>query len=272
VKELLAGYVAAAPDRVGRFVVREYLQARILEGLQRSGAMACLAFHGGTALRFLYEIPRYSEDLDFALELRRDAYDFTGWHERVAGALRDEGYVVVVRVRTGRGAVEKADVRFPGLLYELGLSPHAGEIVSIKVEADTRPPEGAGLEVSTVRRFVTLRLHHHDRASLLAGKTAAVLTRTCTKGRDLYDLMWYLADRSWPAPNLPMLADSLGRSGWEGATPEQDTWRGIVSDRLSSVDWVKARREVTPFLERPLEADLLTLETFEGLLRPPERA
>jgi predicted nucleotidyltransferase component of viral defense system len=52
----------------GRNLVREYLQARILESLQRAGAMVPLAFHGGTALRFLYAIPRYSEDLDFALE------------------------------------------------------------------------------------------------------------------------------------------------------------------------------------------------------------
>lgn len=52
----------------GKNRVREYLQARILNILQRSGAMIPLAFHGGTALRFLYAIPRYSEDLDFALE------------------------------------------------------------------------------------------------------------------------------------------------------------------------------------------------------------
>lgn len=49
-------------------LVREYLQARSLQSLQRAGAMQTLAFHGGTSLRFLYDIPRYSEDLDFALE------------------------------------------------------------------------------------------------------------------------------------------------------------------------------------------------------------
>ena len=51
-----------------RNLVREYLQARILESLQRSGAMIPLAFQGGTALRFLFSIARFSEDLDFALE------------------------------------------------------------------------------------------------------------------------------------------------------------------------------------------------------------
>lgn len=52
-------------------LAREYLQALILQSLQRSGAMTSLAFHGGTALRFLYSLPRYSEDLDFALEINK---------------------------------------------------------------------------------------------------------------------------------------------------------------------------------------------------------
>jgi predicted nucleotidyltransferase component of viral defense system len=64
--------------------VREYLQARILSSLQRSGAMVPLAFQGGTALRFLYSIRRYSEDLDFALERPDRGYDFQSY----LGAIR----------------------------------------------------------------------------------------------------------------------------------------------------------------------------------------
>lgn len=41
-------------------IVREYLQMRILQSLQRAGAMIPLAFHGGTALRLLYNLPRFS--------------------------------------------------------------------------------------------------------------------------------------------------------------------------------------------------------------------
>ena len=66
-REHLGELVRAQPSPVdGRNVAREYLQARILGALQRVGAMVPLAFHGGTALRFLYSSPRYSEDLDFA--------------------------------------------------------------------------------------------------------------------------------------------------------------------------------------------------------------
>ncbi len=68
-KDYLAELVRRSPSPLQmRNTVREYLQARILEALQRAGAMIPLAFHGGTALRLLFATSRYSEDLDFALE------------------------------------------------------------------------------------------------------------------------------------------------------------------------------------------------------------
>ena len=70
--------------------MREYLQARILEGLQRAGAMSPLAFQGGTALRFLYRLPRYSEDLDFTLEGPRESYDPRRWLTSIAAQFRRE--------------------------------------------------------------------------------------------------------------------------------------------------------------------------------------
>ena len=64
---------------VGSNVFREYLQARLLEGLQRAGAMSPLALRGGTALRFLYGLGRCSGDLDFTLEGPRSLHDLRGW-------------------------------------------------------------------------------------------------------------------------------------------------------------------------------------------------
>ena len=76
-KSYLVAQIETLPSSIQkRNLTREYLQARILELLQQVGAMIPLAFHGGTALRFLYGIPRYSEDLDFALERAPDQYDF----------------------------------------------------------------------------------------------------------------------------------------------------------------------------------------------------
>jgi hypothetical protein len=74
--------------------VREYLQARILEGLQNAGAMIHLAFQGGTALRFLYAIPRYSEDLGFALEKPGVSYDFRAYLLAIQEGFVKEGYQI----------------------------------------------------------------------------------------------------------------------------------------------------------------------------------
>lgn len=265
-KEDLKGRLpSAGAPTLARNLAREYLQARILGSLQRSGAMIPLAFQGGTALRFLYSIHRYSEDLDFALERPGRGYDFKKYLESVRVDLRQEGYAVEVRVKDQR-TVHGAFVRFPGLLYELGISPNPNEILAVKVEVDTAPPEGAILETTVVRRHLTLRLQHHDRSSLLAGKLHAILQRTYAKGRDLYDLVWYLSDPAWPSPNVILLNNALRQTGWPGSPLTDETWRSQVRERLRTVDWEKIVADVRPFLEFPAEVDLLTPETVFRLL------
>jgi len=218
VKEYLATLVKAAPTPVrGRSVAREYLQARILEALQRSGAFVPLAFHGGTALRFLFATQRYSEDLDFALEQAHEQYCLRAYLQAIERALQAEGYAVALKVNDRR-TVHTAFVRFPGLLFDLQLSPNPDEALAIKLEVDTNPPAGAGLATTVVRRHVILQLQHHDRASLLAGKLHAVLERPYLKGRDLYDLLWYLSDPDWPAPNLTLLNNALAQTDWLGGS------------------------------------------------------
>jgi len=257
---------AALNPAHGRNVMREYLQARILGALQRAGAMIPLAFHGGTALRFLYATARYSEDLDFALERARTEYDFRAYLQAVQGELRSEGYEVSLKVND-RKVVHSAFVRFPGLLHELQLSPHQDEVLAIKIEVDTNPPAGAVLANTVVRRHVILHLQHHDRATLLAGKLHAVLQRPYLKGRDLYDLLWYLSDPDWPAPNLTLLNNALAQTGWPGPALTAATWRAAVRERLLAADWAGAIADVRPFLEPGAAAALLTPENLSRVLR-----
>ena len=114
-KEYLAELVKDFPSpEQGRNLAREYLQARILASLQRSGAMVPLAFHGGTALRFSYAHGRYSEDLDFALEGDGKDYDFHRYLKTIRNDLTPEGYAVELKVKDSR-TVHSAFVRFPGL-------------------------------------------------------------------------------------------------------------------------------------------------------------
>lgn len=265
-KNYLTSLIEKAADPIrARNLVREYLQARILGAIQKAGGMIPLAFHGGTALHFLYQLGRFSEDLDFALEGDWDQYDFNTYLDQIERELLPEGYVIDFNVKSEK-TVQSAFVRFQTLLFELGLSPHENEIMSIKMEVDTNPPQGAGLETTVIRRHKVLHLQHHDRASLLAGKIHAILQRPFQKGRDLYDLVWYLSDPAWPEPNLTLLNNALDQTGWEGDPLRTSTWRREVREKLDSVNWRAAREDVEPFLEPGTDPDILSKEVLRKVL------
>jgi predicted nucleotidyltransferase component of viral defense system len=265
-KSLLLDMLRDEPDDFRRRSrAREYLQARILLALQDSGAFSNWAFVGGTALRFLYGLPRYSEDLDFSLAPPDGNANFEKHMDSVRKDLNAEAYAVEIRTRQGK-AVAAAMVKFSGLLFELKLSPHPDEVFMVKVEMDTRPPEGAHTETRLVRRFIMLNLHHYDKASLLAGKVHAILSRQYTKGRDLYDLAWYLSDPDWPEPNLTQLNNALRQTDWSGPCATRQNWRGLVADKLKTLDWKEALRDVSPFLERKQDADLVSDSVILPLL------
>ncbi len=265
-KDHLQRLITAAPGALPKInVIREYLQARTLQGLQDDGVFTRWAFLGGTALRFLYSIPRYSEDLDFSVLDPSREPGFRPALLRVRKMFEAEGYDVTVKTKADK-TVASAFVRFPGLLHELGVSPHASQVISIKIEVDTKPPAGAESESTLVRRHVLVNLHHYNRPSLLAGKLHAVLSRRWTKGRDLYDVVWYLADRNWPEPNLALLNSALSQTGWQGHAVTADSWRDVLGEKLAAIDWEKARADVFPFLERPGDIDLMTMDNVTGLL------
>jgi predicted nucleotidyltransferase component of viral defense system len=265
-KDYLAEIVAQQPNAFMKLsTAREYLQARILQTLQDHGAFLTWAFVGGTALRFLYRMPRYSEDLDFSL-VAPDAPDsFTRAMGKVRSAFEAEGYLSEVRIKD-QGAVKSAFIKFRGILYDLGLSPRQDQNLSVRVEFDTNPPAGATTSTTVIRRFVTLNLLHHDRPSLLAGKLHAVLSRPYTKGRDLFDLVWYLADRTWPEPNFTLLNNALAQTGWRGPELTGDNWRKLVVKQMEEIKWDQAVKDVSPFLERQQDVALLTLGNVRSLL------
>ncbi len=271
-KDYLRDLVAISTTTSGAaLLVREYLQARVLEAIQRAGAFEHWAFLGGTALRFLHRLPRFSEDLDFSRTTIERSHDaLRAEFGRVVGTVRKvfaaEAYEVDVRDRPD-AMVQSAFVGFAGLLYELGISPHRGQKISVKIEVDTNPPAHAVTETSVVRRHVLLNLLHYDRASLLAGKLHALIQRPYVKGRDVYDLLWYLSDPSWPEPNLALLEASLAQTGMELHAGRLSDWRTLVAERVSAMDWDRVVADVSPFLERSEDIAMLTRATVLDLLK-----
>jgi predicted nucleotidyltransferase component of viral defense system len=249
-----------------RAILREYLQARTLQILQDEGAFTSWAFLGGTALRFLYSLPRFSEDLDFSLVESDNSIQFVKMLTKIKGAFNSESYSLRIKLNDRR-AVNSAFIIFDGLLYELELSAHSSETLSIKIELDTNPPYGADLETTIVRRHVIINIMHYDKASLLAGKLHAILSRKYTKGRDIYDLMWYLSDKSWPAPNFELLNNALKQSKTKSSLFTLRNWKRLLAKRFSSYDWKLVIKDVLPFLERVEDRQLISKDNILSVLK-----
>ena len=92
------------------------------------------------------------------------------------------------------------------------------------------------------------------------------MQRSYTKGRDIYDLLWYLSDPNWPTPNLVLLNNALQQTGWPGDELTLDNWREIVRDRLQTLAWERIVTDVRPFLEAESDAELLTRENVLTVL------
>jgi hypothetical protein len=265
-KDFLRQLLSGVENQIlARQVMREYLQALLLQSLQDRGAFSAWLFQGGTALRFLYSIPRFSEELDFALIEPGVEDNFQENLDNAGKAFLAANYEISLKLKMMK-TVKSAFVRFGGLLYEFGLSPLESETVSIKVEVDTNPPMGAGTDSTVVRRHVVLNLRHYDKASLLAGKLHAVMTRGYVKGRDVYDLIWYLSDRSWPSPNIELLRNALRQTNRAGPEVTAQNWRGLVCQRIDEFNWERVLEDVQPFLERPDDIALVTKENALRLL------
>ncbi len=248
----------------GLNLLREYLQALVLRSLYESEAFRPLAFVGGTALRFLHSLPRFSEDLDFST-VSPEGYAGRDWMAKVKRDLTLAGLDPTVTWNERR-VVHTGWVRVPRLLHEAKLSARPGETLAIRVEIDTRPPAGARCERRLVTRHVTFLVQHNDLPSLLAGKLHAVLTRSYAKGRDWYDLVWYLSQRPPVLPNVPFLQAALDQTRGPGRY-DAGSWRDLVSQRVQALDLKAIRHDVSPFLERPEDARFLTRENLQGLLR-----
>jgi len=244
--------------------LREYLQALVLRSLHDCEAFRPLAFVGGTALRFLHGLPRFSEDLDFSL-VSSEEYAGEAWMARVKRDLALAGFDPLV-TWNDRKVVHTGWVRVAGVLHEAGLAVWPEQKLAVKLEIDTRPPQGARCERHIVTRHVTFLVQHYDLPSLLAGKLHAVMTRSYAKGRDWYDLMWYLSQRPPVEPNLPLLQNALDQTQGTGACEAQH-WRRLVRERLEALELAAIRADIGPFLERSQDAELLTRDGFLGLLR-----
>jgi predicted nucleotidyltransferase component of viral defense system len=224
-----------------------------------------MVFTGGTALRFVYRIKRFSEGIDFSLSARGKQIDFNEMMRDIAREFKQAGYALEIKTKTG-STVKSALLKFSGILFETGLSPLKDEKFSIKVEIDSRPPEG-GIEAHTmVNAPFMFYIQHYNLESLFSGKVHALLCRKYTKGRDWYDLMWYLSKFKDIEPNYTMLNNAMAQTFKEPPQFTRENWKAEIKKTVATLDWEKVRGDVGRFLEYQSELNLLVPETFINLL------
>ncbi|GGF49579.1 nucleotidyl transferase AbiEii/AbiGii toxin family protein [Echinicola rosea] len=219
-----------------RFMIREYLQYKILEIIFDSSFENKLAFLGGTCLRIVHGNNRFSEDLDFD-NFNLSMEDFNAITEIVKNELERLGYEVEMR-NVQKGAYH-CYIRFPELLYKEGLSNHKEE--KILIQLDTEPHDfDYQPEQPLLNKFdVFTQINATPKDLLLAQKFYAVINRKRNKGRDFFDIVFLLGQGE--TPNYQYLYTKIGVQ-----TP--DELRKRILEKCTQLDMKKMAADVSPFL------------------------
>jgi hypothetical protein len=251
-------------------VLQELMQQYVLASLWRAKFFAQAAFHGGTSLRILYGMNRYSEDLDFVLKEVSTSFEWRPFLEKIEEDCRAEGIEFEVTDRGHLGqAVKKAFLKTDSigqiLNLELVYERLASRKIRIKLEVDTNAPDGATFETRYINFPLTAAITSMDLSSGFGSKSHALLCRDYIKGRDWYDFLWYASRRI--VPNLELLGNALDQEGpWAGQKLRIDAewYFDAMKRRIESIDWPAAKGDVERFVmsrEQP-SLDLWSRELF----------
>jgi predicted nucleotidyltransferase component of viral defense system len=244
--------------------VKEIIQEICLAGLSRAGFFKEAIFQGGTCLRILYGLSRFSEDLDFILRSPNLKFEMKFYLQSLAEELKVFGFDVELQDRSRADeVVKKAFIKDDswGRLLQVKYTNSSGaktRKIKVKIEVDTNPPEGSGLEEKILDFPFPFTVLTQDLPSLFAGKSHALLCRKYIKGRDWYDFLYYVRKKT--IPNYLFLQNALQQMGpWQGENISIDgNWyKTQMSKRIQEIDWPAARRDVQRFLKEhekpPLE-------------------
>jgi predicted nucleotidyltransferase component of viral defense system len=229
-------------------VLREYLQNYLLFLSQKSEMTAHLFFVGGTALRFLYGIRRYSEDLDFSAGESWRPSKISFYADKMAKDLEMAGYVFSLYFKEEK-TVQRFIIRFHDLLYEIELTSQKKQKLPINIEIDVNPPAGWAGEKTIVDVHLPVLVQHYDKSSLLAAKLAAVLTRPYTKGRDIYDIFWFRTQWKEISPKFRLLNNALAQKKEDFERLNKDNWLETIRQKIKGLKWKEVEDDVIPFLE-----------------------
>lgn len=233
----------ARESRFDRYMLKEYLQLLILDHLVNTPYINKVSFIGGTNLRLIQGIDRFSEDLDFDCK-DLDEQAFMAMTDSVVQFLRQNNLEVETRDKPNpKLTAFRRNLYFPQMLFNLGLTGHREERLLLKIEAQDQGVQYQPVvtNVNKMGFFFGVQVPPLD--VLCAMKFAAILTRQ--KGRDYYDAIFLLSKTK---PNLDFLKTRTGISSMQEL-------KTVVSERLKEVDLHQKKRDFMHLLFNESNAD-----------------
>jgi len=221
-----------------RSLFREYLQYQILTILFSHALSRKLSFLGDSCLRIVYNLPRFSEDLDFDNDkLTED--EFKTLSIFLQKELEKIGYEVEIKIISHQAF--HCYIKFPKLLFANKLSSQKYEKILIKIDSfDQEVEYKTDLFILDKFEFFT-QIKVTPKSVILSQKLWTITQRNRLKGRDFFDIMFLLQTTK---PDLAFLQAKFGKKSLE------EIVRQIIS-LLNDVDWKLLVNDVKPFLLNP---------------------
>lgn len=218
-----------------RGLLREYLQFLILEIIFSSSIATKLSFLGGTCLRIVYGVKRFSEDLDFDNNgLSSD--EFSSLAKMIELELRKQGFDIETRI-TKRKAIH-CHVKFSNILFENRLSNMQTEKIDIQIDSFDQGYEYES-ELYLLNRFnVFKQIRVTPKSVILSQKLWTITQRSRAKGRDFYDILFLFQNTK---PDMGFLNLKFATSSWLEV-------REKILESIKDIDWDLVASDVQPFL------------------------
>ncbi len=259
--------------------LREILQEIVLLGLHRAGFFDHALFYGGTALRILYGLDRFSEDLDFSLIEPNAKFDLSAYEDAVVEALHSFGFDVKIELKNTEGTIKSAFLKGNTSQHLINIEAPEdivkrfgqGRLVKIKFEVDTQPPLDFESEKKTLLVPSPFTINTMTLPSLFAGKMHAILCRNWSsrpKGRDWYDLVWYVShgyklDIKHLTARLQQSCDWQEKQGLTlPKNIDKEYILGLLKKRIEDLDVIAAKRDVEIFIADSRVLDIWSREFF----------
>jgi len=276
IKEWLDEYNPKNLDEA-EHALREIMQEIALAGLQRSGFFEKAAFYGGTALRILYGLERYSEDLDFSLLEVNPDFSLEPYLTGIIKEFEALGIQVTVteKIKTNQNNIDSAFLKADTVWKELVLEsvvPQAGignrRNIKIKIEVDTEPPWGFETAENLLLKPFSFYVKCFTQPDLFAGKMHVLLFRKWkqrVKGRDWYDMEWYI--KKGVSLNLDhFLVRAIDSGDWKENNISKEQFIDLVQEKISSISFKNVREDIIPFIRDEKVLDIWSADYFRDLI------